>query len=250
MGEGPPRATNRTAAEDAAWDPVAFVAEAVRELSEPIAALALLTETVAQHLDHLTHDQLRGAVASAAERAVHLRRGLRDVLEATRVERLAAGAELGPVRLLDVVTAALAAAPPPTSLEVTTSVPGSLRVLAHRSGLEEALVALLENAYAYGGNRLSIAGAGDGSRALLVLADDGPGVPAFCVDRVFEPFVRGHTDGKGAGIGLAIARAQVQGMGGSLEYRPGTPRGNRFIARLRVASSRPVTSLSRTGGRP
>ncbi len=63
---------------------------------------------------------------------------------------------------------------------------------------------------------------GSGDRLELVLADEGPGVPAEIRERVFEPFV---TLGKkrGTGLGLAVARRFVEDHGGTLELMPPPP---------------------------
>jgi signal transduction histidine kinase len=54
---------------------------------------------------------------------------------------------------------------------------------------------------------------------VLVLADEGPGVPPEIRERVFEPFV---TLGKkrGTGLGLAVARRFVEDHGGRLDLLP------------------------------
>lgn len=71
--------------------------------------------------------------------------------------------------------------------------------------------------------------AGDGAaprRLSLIVADEGPGVPAGLAQRLFEPFV---TQGKksGTGLGLAVAKRFVEDHGGSLELLPDGP-GARF----------------------
>jgi signal transduction histidine kinase len=66
----------------------------------------------------------------------------------------------------------------------------------------------------------------DEGRLVMIVADEGPGVPAEIRDRLFEPFV---TQGKsaGTGLGLAVARRFVEDHGGSLERLPEGP-GARF----------------------
>jgi signal transduction histidine kinase len=61
-----------------------------------------------------------------------------------------------------------------------------------------------------------------GERLVLVLGDEGPGIPAELRDRIFEPFV---TRGKkrGTGLGLAIARRFVEDHGGRLDLLLDTP---------------------------
>ncbi|HXK09112.1 MAG TPA: ATP-binding protein [Vicinamibacteria bacterium] len=68
---------------------------------------------------------------------------------------------------------------------------------------------------------------------VLVVCDEGPGVPAEIRDRVFEPFV---TLGKkrGTGLGLAVARRFVEDHGGSLELLP-PPAAPAHGARFRLA---------------
>jgi signal transduction histidine kinase len=72
---------------------------------------------------------------------------------------------------------------------------------------------------------------------VLVLADEGPGVPPEIRERVFEPFV---TLGKkrGTGLGLAVARRFVEDHGGRLELLPPPPaRGARFRLVLPLAGA-------------
>jgi signal transduction histidine kinase len=63
-------------------------------------------------------------------------------------------------------------------------------------------------------------GAEAGSRVLVVvLADEGPGVPDEIRDSVFDPFVTWGKKG-GTGLGLAVARRFVEDHGGTLELLP------------------------------
>jgi two-component system OmpR family sensor kinase len=81
--------------------------------------------------------------------------------------------------------------------------------------------------------RTSLATAGD--RALITVADDGPGISPDIVDRVFERFTRadssrvraaGAARGASTGLGLAIVAAVVEAHHGSVgvESRPGDTR--------------------------
>jgi signal transduction histidine kinase len=58
-----------------------------------------------------------------------------------------------------------------------------------------------------------------GRRLVLVLADEGPGVPEEIRDSLFDPFVTGGKKG-GTGLGLAVARRFVEDHGGALELLP------------------------------
>jgi signal transduction histidine kinase len=80
---------------------------------------------------------------------------------------------------------------------------------------------------------VTIGGARSNSSVELVVADDGTGVPADLVPRLFEPFARGsnaETQG-GSGIGLALCRRLVEAFGGEVRYEAAGP-GARFTVRL------------------
>jgi signal transduction histidine kinase len=79
---------------------------------------------------------------------------------------------------------------------------------------------LVENALVHtpSGTQVRLAVSLDGHRALLTVADDGPGIPAEVRQQVFERFFR--LDGgraSGSGLGLAIARELAAVMGGRIE---------------------------------
>ncbi|HEX2383022.1 MAG TPA: ATP-binding cassette domain-containing protein [Acidimicrobiales bacterium] len=102
-------------------------------------------------------------------------------------------------------------------------------VWADHDRLEQVFVNLLDNAvrHASGVTRINVRSSVDldaGSVTVRV-ADDGRGIPASLVDRVFLPRERGTTDDAGAGLGLAIARGIVVAHGGTIcidRRRPGT----------------------------
>ncbi|MFZ5670493.1 MAG: sensor histidine kinase [Pseudomonadota bacterium] len=85
---------------------------------------------------------------------------------------------------------------------------------------------LVENALKYGGRARGRVFARDGA-AVLEIEDDGPGVPAEELERVFEPFYRGEPSRSretgGAGLGLAVVRSIARAHGGdvTLLNRPG-----------------------------
>ena len=78
----------------------------------------------------------------------------------------------------------------------------------------------------------------DPAVVLLVVSDDGPGLPPDQIDRAFERFQRGDPsrsrDTGGAGLGLAIVEAIVAAHGGSVEVADAAP-GARFTVRLPLA---------------
>jgi two-component system sensor histidine kinase KdpD len=89
--------------------------------------------------------------------------------------------------------------------------------------LEQAVVNILENAIAYGpdGSRIEIAAYEDRANLVIAIDDEGPGIPAGDLERVFERFRRleepsDRDRNKGAGLGLSIAKGFVEAMGGRI----------------------------------
>jgi two-component system nitrogen regulation sensor histidine kinase NtrY len=66
--------------------------------------------------------------------------------------------------------------------------------------------------------------------ARIVIADNGPGVPAADREKLFMPYY--STKGRGSGLGLAIVRRIVAEHGGSVEVGENGPRGSRFVIEL------------------
>ena len=73
----------------------------------------------------------------------------------------------------------------------------------------------------------------DGPWLCLTVADDGPGIPPELLERIFDPYITTRT--RGTGLGLAVARQAVEGLGGRIVARNQAPRGAVFEISLRRA---------------
>lgn len=99
-------------------------------------------------------------------------------------------------------------------------------VKAGALGLRRALRNLIVNAATHG-KGCDISLARQGGRAILTIADNGPGIPQDLINKAFEPFFRvnpGRLQSiPGAGLGLAIAKEIIERHGGTvtLENRDG-----------------------------
>jgi signal transduction histidine kinase len=96
-------------------------------------------------------------------------------------------------------------------------------VLAEAGAVTRVLVNLVDNAVRHARSRVTVTVA----PGTLIVADDGPGIPATDRDRVFDRFTRlewdrGRQSG-GAGLGLAIVRELVAAHGGSVTLGDGEP---------------------------
>ncbi len=95
--------------------------------------------------------------------------------------------------------------------------PSTLRVRAHPGLLARVLAVLYDNAIAICAPRapqiVTRASAGDTGTVILV-SDDGPGVPTDIATRIFDPLVTGRAGG--TGLGLALAKRIMQAHGGTI----------------------------------
>jgi two-component system, OmpR family, sensor histidine kinase KdpD len=87
--------------------------------------------------------------------------------------------------------------------------------------LEQALINLLDNAakYAPVDSTITIRATMDAGKISLTIADEGPGIPAAELPRIFDKFYRarkGDLGAAGTGLGLSVARGFVEAFGGTL----------------------------------
>ena len=118
-------------------------------------------------------------------------------------------------------------------------------VLGYPAELNEVWTNIIDNAVAATGGRgrLRIATCADGPGVAVEIGDDGVGIPADALSRIFEPYFTTKDTGDGTGLGLYLSHLIVtERHGGSIsvESRPGD---TRFLIRLPPRPERP------TGGR-
>jgi len=103
--------------------------------------------------------------------------------------------------------------------------------------LAQVLRALIDNAVKYSppGSSVVLTTAVEDKEAVVVVADDGPGIPERELPHVFERFHRGRQERgttTGAGLGLSIARELTEMMGGRIVAESPPQGGARFSVRL------------------
>lgn len=111
-------------------------------------------------------------------------------------------------------------------------------VLHDRHGISTVVLNLLINAYKYTGNekRISLSVEDREDQVVLVVQDNGIGIPARELRRIFGPFYRVDSrlrgQASGAGLGLAIVQHQVRGHRGRVTVESTEGEGSRFTVTL------------------
>ncbi len=82
------------------------------------------------------------------------------------------------------------------------------------------------------GGKIHITSLLEDRHVLVVVEDDGPGIPEADLDRIFDPFFTTKPVGKGYGLGLSICFGIIDKMGGEIDVRGAVDAGARFEIRL------------------
>ncbi|MCD0450296.1 HAMP domain-containing histidine kinase [Actinocorallia sp. API 0066] len=206
-----------------------FVAEASHDLRNPIAGLLTRLEVLDSEDDDYPW---KTAVHEAVSDVERLSAIVEDLLELARLEAGAAP----PSELIDLgefVTKEIGQRMP-DRLEITTDLGSGLWVRCSPLRLGRVLENLLANAERHGRSEVRVSVAEEDGRAVLLVRDDGDGVPPEHRERIFERFARlkesRERDTGGTGLGLPIAREIAHNYGGTLTVEDGP--GGRFALRL------------------
>jgi signal transduction histidine kinase len=119
---------------------------------------------------------------------------------------------------------------------VTYEGPNHVVVCAHHDDLHRAITNLVDNAVRHGAKTV-VHLVVDSAGVTVMIEDDGPGIRDADKETMFQPFARGDTargmsEGYGFGLGLSIARTEIEAHGGTLELCDRTPTG--LIATIRL----------------
>jgi len=218
-----------------------FVADASHELRTPLTSILTNLELLEAGLE----GEDREIAASALRSSQRMRRLVADLLLLARADT-GRQTRREPVDLGSVLREAAGELAP-------TAMDHELVVDADRQGLvvegvpddlHRLSLNLIGNAVAHTppGTTVHASVQRDGATIVLIVEDDGPGVPPELGERIFERFVRGSGDTGdnakgGSGLGLAIVRAVAEGHGGSVTLGSPPGGGARFVVRLPAATA-------------
>jgi signal transduction histidine kinase len=209
-----------------------FVADASHELQSPLAASRADLEVALAHPDSTPWTQTATNLVADNQRMTRL---VQDLLFLARRDGAGPKAPASLIDLDDVVRRELDRQRVPPGITLDASRVDAVEVRGDAEQLARVLRNLLDNAMRHARTLVSVELSSDASGVTLVVADDGPGVPADARDRIFERF--GRLDDSrsrftgGTGLGLAIAREIVEAHEGTIVLDPDVS-GARFVLRL------------------
>ncbi len=225
-----------------------FVADASHELRTPLtsilANLELLEASFAARGADADEEEI---VAGALGSSRRMRRLVADLLLLARAD----AGRTGPRRSCDLFEIAAAAVaevrPVAAGHTIGLDADGPVAVDGNPDDLHRLVLNLVENGVRHTppGSAIAVAvRTDDDDRALLVVEDDGPGLPDGPGDQIFARFVRGSgpadlTADTGTGLGLAIVKAVAESHGGRVEAGRSAAGGARFTVRLPLGEAVP-----------
>lgn len=212
-----------------------FVADAAHELRTPLATLRARVETALARGNGEADAQLLPDVLEEATRMSSL------VDQLLLLARSDAGTLNGgdrPVDLDDVLRDVISSTRP-GGVTVSVKDVQPVQVLGESSLLEQVFRNLLENAVRHARSAVNVTLTSDAGSALLMVDDDGPGIPQADRADVFRRFVRLDDSREraqgGVGLGLAIVAEIVRIHSGTVEVTESPAHGARLCVRLPLA---------------
>jgi signal transduction histidine kinase len=209
-----------------------FVADASHELQSPIAALRTQLEVaIAQPA---TTDWAATSSDLLAE-SRHMERLVRDLLFLARSDGEEGVRRIEPVDLDDIVLEEATRLRSTAQVRVDASGVSAAPLSGNRDELTRLVRNLLENAEHHAESRVRIRLSAEGREIILMVEDDGPGVPPAERERIFQRFTRldeaRSRNNGGTGLGLAIVKEITERHGGTVCVENAAP-GARFAVRL------------------
>ncbi len=228
-----------------------FAADVAHELKNPLTSLRSAVET----LPLAKTDSSRGRLMAVIQHDVkRLDRLISDISDASRLDAEMQRNDAHPVNLVELLTMVVGVANErhDDGVKVALNFEGgrtaAFTVLGHDSRLGQVIDNLIDNARSFSpaGATVRVTCRRLKTEVEIVVDDDGPGVPAEAVEKIFERFYTYRPDqdfGQNSGLGLSISKHIIEAHGGRIwvENRqraatgadePPTVLGARFIVHL------------------
>ncbi len=229
-----------------------FAADVSHELKNPLTSLRSAVETLPLAKNETSRQRLMEVIQHDVRR---LDRLITDISDASRLDAELAREDAAKVDLkkflTDLVNVSREASHHKKAVELELKIaklPQGAKgytVAGHDLRLGQVITNLIENARSFvpdGHGRITISLERSGKFNIVTVEDNGPGIRAEKIDRIFERF---YTDrpaseafGQNSGLGLSISRQIVEAHGGTLTAeniagtKPGELKGARFIVAL------------------
>ena len=200
-----------------------FIADASHELRTPLTVLRGNAEIGLAMQDDCAHGEI---LAEIVDESARMSRLVDDLLFLARSDASSVPLDLQQIpadQLIDRVVGRAEVLARERGAALVANVDGDGPLKADAERIEQAVLILVDNAAKYGpsGGTVEIEATTRDGRLVVDIADRGRGIPDEQLSRIFERFYRLHGGGRdrstgGAGLGLSIAAAIIEGHGGQI----------------------------------
>ncbi len=221
-----------------------LLAGVAHELNNPLTVILGYSTTLSQRVGGTELGDPVRQIAVAAERCARIVSNFLALARKRSLERRPVALNQVVRDSVELLSYALGVDGVETRLDLDADLP-ALWADAHQ--LQQVLVNLISNAHhalrRSPVRRLTITTRHDGARgrAILRVADTGPGMPPEVQARIFEPFFTTKPVGEGTGLGLSLCHGIVEGHGGTIRVESAPGKGTVFTVIL------PLDSAARDG---
>lgn len=213
-----------------------FSAEVSHQLRTPVAKIKAEAELALRRPREPEYYQ--EALGSVLYSADQMARTVEALLAAAQEEGSLARGRADVWQVLADVVSSIGVLAEENDLDVRVQPPArDLRVGVERDIAVQILQPVVENACHFARAEVLLGAGRSGKEVFFTVEDDGPGVAEEEREKIFEPGVRGsaaateRAGGRGAGLGLSLARRLARAASGDVEVEPGGS-GARFVVRL------------------
>ncbi len=210
---------------------------AAHDLRTPLARLRAVGESALRTPDHAP--ALREGLETSLEEAERVTSLLNELMDLSEAEAGAMRLAIAPVKaaaLLGQAVDLFADSAEEKGIDLAAEVDEALVVAVDAGRMRQVLANLLDNALKFtpAGGTVRLAARSDGDAAVVTVTDDGTGMTAEELPRIFDRLYRGDRSRseRGLGIGLALVKAIVAAHGGTVTAESEPGKGARFTVRL------------------
>ena len=196
-----------------------FLGDISHELNSPLARMGVALEILEDRADR----SLQNYIKDAREEVVLMSQLVSELLAYARTGLKETTINLTAVTLRPLVEKVCTREAGGAVVEI--EIDDQLQVVAHPELLSRALANVIRNSRRYAGDAgpIVVRGSRQGNRSVISITDQGSGIPASELDRIFEPFYRPENDRAretgGTGLGLAIVKTCVEACQGRVSAR-------------------------------
>jgi two-component system sensor histidine kinase KdpD len=210
------------------------------DLRSPLTAIRVAAESLASPSVRLSDEDRARQLDTVRHESARLDRLVSNLLDLSRLQAGAPVSQRELVSVDELVSQALSGLGSEGRVHVELPVEPPL-IEVDPVQVERVLVNLIENALRYSlpETAVVVRVAPVGEDVVVRVVDEGPGIPAGELDRIFEPFqqLAGADGGRGTGLGLAIAHGFAEANGGRIWAESAPGRGASFAVAFPLSTA-------------